>query len=160
MKVCFSELADTQTSGAHWSHGAMNSAIMHHSIPLLCSHPGLLFDWSHQSKCDENGWNHTEINLSFTLRQTWSKHSLKGTFSWSSTHLFICLSYSEVWGDSPEWCFIKIRLDKVSWMLFYISSFIFFSKEEKNPSKLQRETEVLLRGDPEAISILVTCCTT
>lgn len=108
----------------------------------LFSHPGLLFDWRHQSKRDENGWNHTEINLSFTLRETWSKHSLKGTFNWRSTHLFICLFYSEVWGDSLELCFIKMRPDKVSWMLFYVSSpsFNFFFKEEKDLSKLQRET--------------------
>lgn len=98
----------------------------------LLSHPGLLFDWRHQSKCDENGWNHTEINLSFTLRETWSKHPLKGTFS--STHLFISLFYSEVWGDSPESCFIKMRSDKVSGMFFYISSpsFNFLVKEEKS----------------------------
>lgn len=70
--ICFQYRLTFQTL-LQWDPTALwisHLSTTHHSTPVPIDYfhiQTFQFDWSHQSEVDENGWSHTEINLSFSL---------------------------------------------------------------------------------------------
>lgn len=171
------KLVNMQTNCAQWSHRPASSALIHRSwffpcAHILFSHPGPLFDLSRQSECDENGWSLTEINLSFMLRETRPKYSLKGAFHrcYSAKVEFFqqrfCFYFwvsenNKKMASPQSHAWLKLYQILVKFFSFDLILHFLFKNKIHTSSELERERKVLvLQGDPEAISIPVTCCTT